>query len=132
MSNFTRRDLFKTGIAASAIVAEQTGAAAQSQPPATSASPSPGALRERLSLDFGLRFHLGHADDPVRDFGWGKSGDSFAKSGQTIPAATEKFDDSGWRKVDLPHDWAIELPFEHNPRLNDKRQASEPAVSPIS
>jgi beta-galactosidase len=119
MSNFTRRDLFKTGIAASAIVAEQTGAAAQSQPPAASASPSPGALRERLSLDFGWRFHLGHADDPARDFGWGKSGDIFAKSGQTIPAATEKFDDSGWRKVDLPHDWAIELPFEHNPSLND-------------
>jgi beta-galactosidase len=119
MSNFTRRDLFKTGIAASAIVAEQTGAAAQSQQPASPTSPIPGALRERLSLDFGWRFHLGHADDPARDFGWGKSGNTFAKSGETIPAATEKFDDSSWRAVDLPHDWAIELPFENNPALHD-------------
>ena len=118
MSNFTRRDLFKTGIAASAIMAEQTSGAAQPQQPATSASPS-AALRERLSLDFGWRFHLGHAGDPARDFGWGKKGDTFAKSGETIQAATGKFDDSGWRKVDLPHDWAIELPFENNPTLND-------------
>jgi len=119
MSNLTRRDLFKTSIAASAIVAEQTGAATQSQEPSTVTIPSPAALRERLSLDFGWRFHLGHADDPAEDFGWGKSGDTFAKSGQTIQAATEKFDDSGWRTVDLPHDWAIELPFENNPSLND-------------
>ena len=119
MSNFTRRDLFKTGIAASAIVAEQTGAAAQSQQPATPTSPTPAGLRERLSLDFGWRFHLGHADDPARDFGWGKSGNTFAKSGETIQAATEKFDDSSWRAVDLPHDWAIELPFENNPALHD-------------
>ena len=118
MSNFTRRDLFKTGIAASAIVAEETSANAQSQQPATPPSPS-GALRERLSLDFGWRFHLGHADEPAQDFGWGRKGDTFAKSGETIPAATGKFDDSAWRKLDLPHDWAIELPFENNPLLND-------------
>jgi beta-galactosidase len=117
MSNLTRRDLFKSSLAASAIAAEQSSAPAQSQP--GTAAPSPSAARERLLLDFGWRFHLGHADDPERDFGWGSGGGTFAKSGQTIPAATDKFDDSDWRKLDLPHDWAIELPFENHRSLTD-------------
>ena len=28
--------------------------------------------------------------------------------------AAPRFDDSAWRKVDLPHDWAVELPFVNN------------------
>jgi beta-galactosidase len=27
------------------------------------------------------------------------------------------FEDSGWRRIDLPHDWAIELPFVNQPEL---------------
>ena len=121
MSNFTRRDLFKSSLAASAIVAEQTAAAAQPQQSApTSPTPSASAARERLSLDFGWRFHLGHASDPTLDFGWGRGGDTFAKSGDPkLPVAKDSFDDSSWRKVDLPHDWAIELPFQNDPTLHD-------------
>jgi beta-galactosidase len=126
MSNLTRRDLFKSSIAASAIAAgqsnaaEQSNAAAQSQQgSAAPSASSPSVARERLLLDFGWRFHLGHADDSAQDFGWGSGGSTFAKSGQTVPASTEKFDDSGWRKLDLPHDWAIELPFENNRSLTD-------------
>ena len=116
MSHFTRRDLFKSSLAASAFVAEQNLAGAQSQP----ATPSPNSARERLRLDSGWRFHLGHANDPTQDFGWGRSGDTFAKSGDPkLAVARDNFDDSGWRKVDLPHDWAIELPFENDPTLKD-------------
>ena len=120
MSSFTRRDLLKSSLAASAIAAEPSAAQAQSQ---TSAATTPSAPafqgRERLILDFGWRFHLGHANDPAEDFGWGSNGSTFAKSGQTVPAAQANFDDSGWRKLDLPHDWAIELPFENNRALTD-------------
>jgi beta-galactosidase len=120
MSNLTRRDLFKSSLAASAIVAERSSAPAQSQQGAAApSSPSAGGGRERLLLDFGWRFHLGHASDPVQDFGWGNGGGTFAKSGETIVAARPDFDDSGWRKLDLPHDWAIELPFENNKLLTD-------------
>src|ERR1017187_8534007 len=70
MSNLTRRDLFKSSIAASAIAvgqsnaAEQSNAAAQSQQgSAAPSASSPSVARERLLLDFGWRFHLGHADD---------------------------------------------------------------------
>jgi len=120
MSNFTRRDLFKTGIAATAVAATETSSAQspqQTPPPSPQSSSAP---RERLLLDFGWRFHLGNADDPAQDFGWGAGGGTFAKSGSgTVPAAKENFDDSVWRKVDLPHDWAIELPFENNKAITD-------------
>src|ERR1017187_8055475 len=122
--NWTRRDLLKSTLAASAAAAGQSNAGAQSQPATArpaDAQPAaaPAAARERLLLDFGWRFHLGHANDPAQDFGWGSGGGTFAKSGNTVPAARANFDDSGWRKLDLPHDWAIELPFENNPSLTD-------------
>ena len=44
--------------------------------------------------------------------------------------ASPRFDDSAWRKVDLPHDWAVELPFVNN-RIADwaRRQAAGARVS---
>ena len=120
MSNWTRRDLLKSSIAASAVVAGQGSAAAQSQPGAPAQQPAaPAGGRERLLLDFGWRFHLGHANDPAQDFGFGNAGGTFAKSGNMVPPARANFDDNAWRKVDLPHDWAIELPFENNRSLTD-------------
>jgi beta-galactosidase len=93
------------------VLASQRGATA----PAPAA---PAAGRERLLADFGWRFRLGHANDPALDFGYGR-GNAFAKSGSFIPGggrgnpgiAQAAFDDSQWTAVDLPHDWAIDLPF---------------------
>src|SRR6266550_1339715 len=51
--------------------------------------PSPAAERRRLDFDRGWRFHLGDL------------------SGAEAPG----FDDSGWRRLDLPHDWSIEGAF---------------------
>ncbi|HEY1678167.1 MAG TPA: beta-galactosidase GalA [Candidatus Sulfotelmatobacter sp.] len=66
--------------------------------------------RERLLFDFGWKFFQGHASDPLRDLGFGKDQGDFSKSGG-FEFATEKFDDSKWRPLNLPHDWAVELPF---------------------
>jgi beta-galactosidase len=63
----------------------------------------PPAARERLLLDFGWRFHLGNE--------WG-NGQSLAKSGSGMGPASVVFSDASWRAVDLPHDWAVELPFD--------------------
>ncbi len=70
--------------------------------------------RERLLMDFGWRFHLGHAADPQQDFGVGDYVVTFAKAADAGPVAVLKgdFDDAIWRTLDLPHDWAVELPFE--------------------
>ena len=59
--------------------------------------------REHLSLDANWKFHMGdewpgalHLD----------------KAGASTGPAAEKFGDQAWRALDLPHDWAVELPFD--------------------
>ena len=120
MKDLTRRDMFKTSLAAPAAVvaAAETAiseeAQAQTAPPATAA---PGTGRERLLLDFGWRFHFGHATDVAQDFNFRGN---FSKTGNFGPLSTLLFDDSDWKAVDLPHDWAIELPFQNDPALSSK------------
>ncbi len=110
MLKLTRRDLVKSGIA----IAGATPAMAQS-----TAAEAAGVVkgRERLLLDPGWRFHLGNADQETEDFNLGTDGKTFAKSGRMVRCAAENFDDSAWQKVDLPHDWAIELPFHEDKPL---------------
>ena len=59
--------------------------------------------RHRQLLDFGWKFHLGNE--------WG-IGQNLAKSGTGYGPASIAFSDASWRRIDLPHDWAIELPFD--------------------
>jgi beta-galactosidase len=74
--------------------------------------------RERLSLDANWRFHLG--DIPLNSFPGGQGialyGPDFthsgAKAGHVWGAAARGFDDSSWRQVNLPHDWAVEQSFD--------------------
>ena len=71
--------------------------------------------RERLRLDTDWRFALGHASDADRDFGHAKSYFSYlAKTGFGDGPAGTHFDDRAWRTVQIPHDWAVELPFAPN------------------
>jgi len=75
-------------------------AAAAAPGPALAADAPP---RERLLMDSGWRFHLG--DD------WG-IGYSLGKAGEGYGPASVAYSDASWRPVQLPHDWAIELPFD--------------------
>ncbi len=69
--------------------------------------------RERLLMDFGWRFAFGHANDAEKDFNHATGYFSyFAKAGYGDGAASKSFDDRSWRMLDLPHDWAVELPFD--------------------
>ncbi|MES2309669.1 MAG: beta-galactosidase GalA [Verrucomicrobiota bacterium] len=79
--------------------------------------------RERFLLDEGWRFWIGKGEtgekstatgstiDPYQTFG------SYSKTGwaggqnQSVSPAGARFDDWAWRRVDLPHDWAVELHF---------------------
>jgi len=121
----TRRSMLKTalGAAAGAVVLPAPVAAAvqslrESAEPAEHLWSAPAATvgRERLSFDRDWRFHLGNADDPALDFGWGR-GRMFAKAGDVFAPSRAKFDVSNWEPVDLPHDWAVALPFENAPEL---------------
>ena len=77
--------------------------------------------RERLLADFGWKFHLGHASDPDKDFGYGRAEGAFAKSNSFIggrgSVTQQTFDASGWTDVSLPHDWAVDLPFVNDREL---------------
>ncbi|MDQ5980116.1 MAG: beta-galactosidase, partial [Verrucomicrobiota bacterium] len=86
---------------------------------------SPAApVRERLSLDAGWKFHLGDRwpEAPRLD----KAG---ASSG---PASFKMFSDVTWRTVNLPHDWAIELPFDEKADLNHGFKALGPGFEATS
>jgi beta-galactosidase len=72
--------------------------------------------RERLLLDFGWKFTFGHGSDPARDLGFGAEQEAFSKSGE-FDFARAGFDDAKWRALDLPHDWAVELPFVRDETL---------------
>jgi beta-galactosidase len=88
------------------------------------------APRERLLIDSGWRFlriefspDQGAFGDPVmqtavlatrdsflgRSLSKGPGADAVPDGG---PCARSDYDDSGWRMVDLPHDWGIEGPFK--------------------
>jgi beta-galactosidase len=71
-------------------------------------------VRERLSLDRGWLFHEGDIPFPVV-IGHQPTYDN-AKAGSSSGAASPEYDDSSWKLVDLPHDWAVEQPFD--PKAN--------------
>lgn len=62
--------------------------------------------REVLSLDKGWRFHQGDIPSPVIK-GHNETYRN-AKAGRVSGAASTGYDDTSWRILDLPHDWAIE------------------------
>ncbi len=70
--------------------------------------------REHLSLDANWKFHLG--DD------W-PDALHLDKAGASTGPASEKFGDASWRSLNLPHDWAIELPFDKICRRQPRLQA---------
>jgi beta-galactosidase len=69
-------------------------------------------VRQKISLDADWKFHLGHAANAEKDFNYSIV-NIFAKSGAALgtSATDAKFKDSAWTTVQLPHDWAVELPF---------------------
>ncbi len=85
-----------------------------------SAADSP---RQRTRIDDGWRFALGHASDPTRDFDHGLRPFFFGKAGFGDGPAAADFEDRPWRRVDLPHDWAVELPFSEKGSSNHGSKA---------
>jgi beta-galactosidase len=73
--------------------------------------PAPG--RERLPMDSDWRFAFGHPSDTRKDFNHATEYFSYlAKTGYGDGPAAADFDDRAWRTLDLPHDWAVEMPFD--------------------
>lgn len=132
MSDWPRRSFLKTTAAASlapalppalaySLPAEAAAGSRNGSPadrPGLFAAPAPAAGKstQRDLLDFDWHFHLGNADEPGKDFGYG-SGQAFAKTGSLFRPSRRDFSVADWEAVDLPHDWAVGLPFVNDPQL---------------
>lgn len=81
------------------------------------------SVRDRINIDKDWRFAFGNAKDPKQDFQYGQRPFFFAKAGYGDGPADVNFDDSAWRKLDLPHDWAVELPFDAKGNTNHGSKA---------
>ena len=69
------------------------------------------STRNRINIDENWKFSFGNSADPVKDFNYSLT-TIFSKSGGAARTAIDaRFSDSNWRTLDLPHDWAVELPF---------------------
>jgi beta-galactosidase len=124
MPGITRRDLLYSGLALSASTllartawARTTALLSDYPGPASAEALAAVAPRDQLLFDFGWKFQFGHGTDPARDLGFGNSQGDFAKTGE-FDFSKAKFDDSKWRTLNLPHDWAVELPFVRDEGLN--------------
>ncbi|MDV0437989.1 beta-galactosidase GalA [Xanthomonas sacchari] len=95
----------RAGTAASAGLAS-SGTAAVAAVPTVTLAADPGLF----CLDEGWRFHEGDIPFPPIT-GQDASYDN-AKAGKAWGAAAGDFDDSQWRQLRLPHDFAIEQPIE--------------------
>lgn len=81
----------------------------------TDSSSAVKSKREVLSLDRQWRFHLGDIPMPVLK----THTETYlnAKAGKAWGAAAPEYDVTEWRELDLPHDWAVEGPFDANENL---------------
>lgn len=71
--------------------------------------------RELILIDKDWRFSFGHLYDTKKDFGHAEGYFSYlTKTGFGDGPAAKDFDDRAWRKLDLPHDWAVEQPFSES------------------
>jgi beta-galactosidase len=121
----SRRDLLNSGLALSA-ASFVAGSAWATTAMRTGGYPEIAAVqgtavapREHLLFDFGWKFTFGHNVDPARDLGFSNGLGQFGDFGTTgdFDFAKARFDDSGWSSVNLPHDWAVELPYVHDDKL---------------
>ena len=70
--------------------------------------------RERIPFDNDWQFAFGDASSPAKDFGCGTEYFNYLTKAASIHNEgpySPKFDASGWKTVDLPHDWVVDLPY---------------------
>ena len=72
------------------------------------------AQRVVENFDNGWHFHFGNAASPAKDFGCGTEYFNYLTKAASIHNEgpySEKFQESGWQEVCLPHDFVVDLPF---------------------
>ena len=76
------------------------------------------SVREKILINNGWTFSYGYAGDRMKDFTHGTEYFTYmtkvrSNNGNRGPVSPD-FDDSSWQKVDLPHDWVVDLPYSED------------------
>src|SRR5689334_11535912 len=67
--------------------------------------------RKKINMDEDWKFAFGHASQPEKDFNYSIA-TIFSKSGAAPGTPIDPaYNDQAWRALNVPHDWAVELPF---------------------
>ncbi|MFV0593998.1 MAG: beta-galactosidase GalA [Draconibacterium sp.] len=69
------------------------------------------SFRQQILFDANWKFTFGHATDPTKDFYYRVYNDYSKTKSKGINFSSTNFNDSSWQHVNLPHDWAVGLPF---------------------
>jgi beta-galactosidase len=121
--HLTRRDVLRSAafsslaLSTTSLMTRSVWARSVALAAALDATPPSILPREKLLFDSGWRFTPGNGADPAKDLNFGNGQGDFAKTGD-FEFAKGKFDDSKWRVLSLPHDWAVELPFVRDEEQN--------------
>ncbi|MBV4355506.1 beta-galactosidase GalA [Pinibacter aurantiacus] len=82
--------------------------------------------QKKINIDEDWKFHFGSASDPGKDFNYGLTALYSKNGGAKKTAINPSFVDSSWRTLNLPHDWAVELPFAYHPDTNLESHGYKP------
>ncbi|MCW3789521.1 beta-galactosidase GalA [Plebeiibacterium sediminum] len=89
--------------------------------------------RSNVCFDKGWFFAFGHPFDKTQDYNTGTGYFSYmAKAGYGDGAASKDFDHRAWRPIDLPHDWAVEMPFDSKGSHSHGYKAVGPGFPDVS
>ena len=84
------------------------------------------SVTQRINFDNGWKFHLGDASDPAKDFNYSIA-NIFAKTGNGDGTpADNKFSDSLWQNISVPHDWVVSLPFQNSENSDVRSHGYKP------
>jgi beta-galactosidase len=82
--------------------------------------------QKKINLDEDWKFHFGNASNTAKDFNYGTAV-LYSKSGAAVGTPIDsKFIDTTWTKINLPHDWAVELPFEYSANFDVQSHGYKP------
>ncbi|MCR5312955.1 MAG: beta-galactosidase, partial [Bacteroidaceae bacterium] len=71
-------------------------------------------VREKTRINNGWKFAFGHATNIQKDFNNGTEYFNYLTKANSIHNEgpyTEKFNDSTWQQIQIPHDWVTQLPY---------------------
>jgi beta-galactosidase len=67
--------------------------------------------QEKVCLDENWKFHFGNSANPSKDFDYGNTLLFHKSNIYETTIVSPKFIDTSWSKVNVPHDWLVQLPF---------------------